>query len=237
MNSNSARLTIIQDQEYFDLHDAAFQNKLDSLTQTSESKFVVIYRASIGLKTAVSSSEGEAEEHTVEYRQTRCVPETIIDQAKYDGDFNANLCYSVAFNYRDDMLDFCANELKLPKEQLLCKSCGKQTGTHIVQVPMSAWHEDILGIHDAAAPLVCDNPECDAKEKRKLTDMMYQMSNFLNTVMQEQDIHRCLSCGKLDSDDVKLLRCSRCQNAYFCNRGCQKRAWKKHRKDCQFAEC
>ena len=37
----------------------------------------------------------------------------------------------------------------------------------------------------------------------------------------------CHACGKTDGD---LLRCSRCKNAWFCNRDCQRRAWKQGHK-------
>ena len=39
----------------------------------------------------------------------------------------------------------------------------------------------------------------------------------------------CGECGAKGASS----RCSRCQVVWYCNRACQKAAWKKHKKDCQ----
>jgi hypothetical protein len=40
----------------------------------------------------------------------------------------------------------------------------------------------------------------------------------------------CLNCGK---EDAELKRCARCNNAFFCDKDCQKMAWKDHKKCCR----
>lgn len=41
------------------------------------------------------------------------------------------------------------------------------------------------------------------------------------------------SCHHCFKDDVKLLRCSRCKEAFYCSRKCQKKNWKRaHRYIC-----
>ena len=46
----------------------------------------------------------------------------------------------------------------------------------------------------------------------------------------------CFKCGKMESDDHKLLKCSRCKNAFYCGRDCQKSHWtQSHKKLCRLA--
>ncbi|GLI71713.1 hypothetical protein VaNZ11_017011 [Volvox africanus] len=42
----------------------------------------------------------------------------------------------------------------------------------------------------------------------------------------------CLSCGAIEEAGKKLLRCSGCQSACFCNPACQKAVWKQHKEQC-----
>ena len=43
----------------------------------------------------------------------------------------------------------------------------------------------------------------------------------------------CMACGQKGSDTKKLLRCSRCKDAWFCNASCQKSMWPIHKQYCQ----
>jgi len=38
-----------------------------------------------------------------------------------------------------------------------------------------------------------------------------------------------LVCGKCGKRDIKLMRCSLCHKVAYCNRGCQKRDWRRHK--------
>ncbi|KAK6855030.1 hypothetical protein PG990_008678 [Apiospora arundinis] len=43
----------------------------------------------------------------------------------------------------------------------------------------------------------------------------------------------CFTCGKVEADSGKvLLRCSRCQGAYYCDTECQRAHWKAHKPAC-----
>ncbi|GIL58262.1 hypothetical protein Vafri_13350 [Volvox africanus] len=42
----------------------------------------------------------------------------------------------------------------------------------------------------------------------------------------------CLSCGAIEEPGKKLLRCSGCLSACFCNPACQKAVWKQHKEQC-----
>jgi hypothetical protein len=53
----------------------------------------------------------------------------------------------------------------------------------------------------------------------------------------QSDIIPCNACKKDLSQEQSKLRCSRCQNAYYCNGVCQKSDWKKtHKKSCKAAK-
>ena len=42
------------------------------------------------------------------------------------------------------------------------------------------------------------------------------------------------SCGALESDAAKFLRCARCKDAHYCSRKCQEDDWRKmhHKRTC-----
>ena len=44
----------------------------------------------------------------------------------------------------------------------------------------------------------------------------------------------CMACGvNTEGGGIKLQRCSRCQNVYFCSRKCQAEAWPTHKNECK----
>jgi hypothetical protein len=44
----------------------------------------------------------------------------------------------------------------------------------------------------------------------------------------------CAACGKEKRDDGKaLLMCARCKEEKYCSTGCQKKRWKKHKRECE----
>ena len=43
---------------------------------------------------------------------------------------------------------------------------------------------------------------------------------------------KCSNCGKRQSDNVAILRCSQCKSVWYCDKKCQKENWKSHRKMC-----
>jgi hypothetical protein len=45
----------------------------------------------------------------------------------------------------------------------------------------------------------------------------------------------CFTCTQPPAPGLSLLRCSRCKNAYYCSKSCQKTAWKLHKYDCERA--
>ncbi|KAF2680857.1 hypothetical protein K458DRAFT_421183 [Lentithecium fluviatile CBS 122367] len=45
----------------------------------------------------------------------------------------------------------------------------------------------------------------------------------------------CYTCAQPPAPSLSLLRCSRCKNAYYCSKNCQKAAWKQHKYDCERA--
>eukprot|EP00389_Voromonas_pontica_P016253 GDKH01025406.1.p1 GENE.GDKH01025406.1~~GDKH01025406.1.p1 ORF type:complete len:257 (-),score=51.52 GDKH01025406.1:101-871(-) len=47
-------------------------------------------------------------------------------------------------------------------------------------------------------------------------------------------VRKCGGCGKVAEDDsVKLLRCSRCKAAAYCNATCQREDWQFHKRVCK----
>lgn len=42
----------------------------------------------------------------------------------------------------------------------------------------------------------------------------------------------CDDCGKPDSPWIPLKKCAKCKRAFYCDRECQKKGWKAHKKVC-----
>eukprot|EP00986_Skeletonema_menzelii_P009825 scaffold4586_cov152-Skeletonema_menzelii.AAC.5 len=51
-------------------------------------------------------------------------------------------------------------------------------------------------------------------------------------VTRDKGTWPCGHCGKYESN---LLQCSRCKSVHYCNRECQKKAWKTHKLECKAA--
>lgn len=43
----------------------------------------------------------------------------------------------------------------------------------------------------------------------------------------------CLECGRAETPELKLMRCSACRSAQYCSRLCQKRHWAQHKAECK----
>jgi len=66
------------------------------------------------------------------------------------------------------------------------------------------------------------------------SDFIYKGPND-SSFMQGQGstINMCDNCGKEESTiGEKMKRCARCKKVMYCDRECQKTAWKKHKKTC-----
>lgn len=61
------------------------------------------------------------------------------------------------------------------------------------------------------------------------------MDEFQGYALVEKGTKACFYCGKFESDDHKLLKCTRCKCALYCGRDCQSPHWKSHKNLCQYA--
>jgi hypothetical protein len=195
-----------------------------------------------------ATEQPSKEQQEVRFESTRMLSTAAIDRAKVDQEFDIWLVHAIAYHYRDHggLKDHCLQQLKeqgLPvssTSDLMCYTCGTQPGTHTVHVPNSSWHVTPHTVVDPLAGfLLCNNPECDHKAKQGAMNVADQLQELWAKLQAANDIKQCLACKKMDLTDSenengpKLLRCSRCQNVWFCNKECQRLAWKKHKKDCQ----
>lgn len=42
----------------------------------------------------------------------------------------------------------------------------------------------------------------------------------------------CAFCGKIETENLKLKRCSKCKSVNYCSKECQLNDWKNHKTDC-----
>ncbi len=59
---------------------------------------------------------------------------------------------------------------------------------------------------------------------------------FERYVSLEKNVKACFYCGKLESDEHKLLKCTRCKHVFYCGRDCQIPHWSRsHKSLCKYA--
>lgn len=167
----------------------------------------------------------------IKFKRTKLVPSAAVERAKRDKDFNYKFAHAIALAYQREILT---------SGNYPCSQCGKPA-TGLVQSPMTDYTGDLM-IQDIAVATVCDNRDCVIKARGESLDIYAQLGSFLDSLKAEgigvdipsiEDPARiCLGCGTIEGES-KLRTCSRCKRAYFCNRECQSKAWKKHKKDCR----
>ena len=194
---------------------------------SSSDKEEVVYRSV--LKCFVNGKEEE-----VTFRTDLEVPRSVLERAKHkDSDTGYDLCMSTAAKYKGDIiLDHCAKELGCAKSDLKCAQCKAAPATTTTHVPFGMWHDDPVIILDLGGTTVCGNLACSSQASNSFMDLMSHMGEFKKQVDEKMGSKYCKSCNKLETEDFPLKRCSRCQNAYFCNQECQRRAWKMHKPQC-----
>ena len=153
-------------------------------------------------------------------------------------DFDQEFRCTIAFYYHDyEEWDFLTTNLAVEsKSQLLCVKCGQRPGTEFVHIPNSNWNDDepyvvgdIIGGY-----LTCQNERCKNEIRADIQRNVQSVLNFdeelrLNTTIGS----RCLCCNKIETANHRLLQCGRCKKAKFCNKECQRLAWKKHKLECR----
>jgi len=73
---------------------------------------------------------------------------------------------------------------------------------------------------------------CDTIAKQQTKDLLKSVSHEIEAkegqekpTLYSAKARFCLNCKKDDTDGARLLTCSRCKVAYFCDKECQKMAW------------
>jgi len=57
--------------------------------------------------------------------------------------------------------------------------------------------------------------------------------DMVQTIKQSELTQICSCCGTIGSIQNKLLTCSRCKQALYCNTKCQKQDWTRHKQECK----
>lgn len=211
--------------------DPEFVAQMTPYMMTSDNKCIpVTYMAFI--------SDGK---HDVTFERTKLAPRPAIERAmQFKGNFEYNLAHAIALPYKQEMLE---------SGTFVCKECGKPA-TEVLQCPTTNWTEDPPIIQDIAVTTLCGKEDCIRKAQGSVLDLFADMSKLLKTVKEtvkektgldvpsvdpEESARICFQCGNVDSEK-KLRKCSRCKRTYFCDKECQQKAWKRHKKDCRAPE-
>lgn len=68
---------------------------------------------------------------------------------------------------------------------------------------------------------------CGSSEKIISRTSMIRLLSSVNPFMK-----KCQNCNKTESENTKLLRCSRCRKVRYCNATCQRNDWPNHKDNC-----
>ena len=76
-----------------------------------------------------------------------------------------------------------------------------------------------------ALNFIFQNEDRMRKDRRKLR-------NLVPTPKPTNLDPRCAVCDA-SNDEVKLKSCAKCESVLYCSRECQKKDWKKHKRNCK----
>ena len=90
---------------------------------------------------------------------------------------------------------------------------------------------------------ICDNPACEgaAHQSTKMilksvSDTIQQEQGGEGTPLYDKKTRVCDYCKAEQSEQKKPMKsCSQCKVAYYCDRECQRKAWKGHKEICKGA--
>ena len=96
-----------------------------------------------------------------------------------------------------------------------------------VECPCIRVEEGLYGRHAVAAKAV---------RAGEVVSASIPVAHRLLSAQDDDDgKRRCARCFAQESDTgIKLSRCARCQNAFYCNRSCQKADFPQHKLECQY---
>ena len=125
-------------------------------------------------------------------------------------------CVPVSAEFSDDIVTMLLKCLQVVKKKL---KSGTPTG-------------DILDAVIAGK----DGPiNEEAKSSLVRLQSLARLSNDNYDTMRSAKLKICRHCDKIETRDgaIKLMKCQRCKETYYCSRECQVADWKRHKKMCK----
>ena len=113
-----------------------------------------------------------------------------------------------------------------PKEVIVDSFDGRESRARWVEEPTTGV---MLPIIQNNGPADFKDLTAKAKQTRGGLSRIERMAKK-NSKLPGTTLYKCRACKKKES---KMLRCSQCKNAYYCNTGCQRSHWPTHKKVCQ----
>jgi hypothetical protein len=167
-----------------------------------------------------------------EFNFSEAVPAGVLRKALIDKSFCLKLAGTICSK-------FCAEILV--SESWVCSAgeeCRKPA-TKFIMTPMSYLHKSPPCVVDVLPVPVCGDPMCSTVAAQQTKDLLKSVSDEIGvekgqtSALYSAKARVCLNCNKDDTCEARLLTCSRCKVAYFCDKECQKLAWAAgHKKAC-----
>ncbi len=147
---------------------------------------------------------------------------------KWDPEFNRNRIRDVATTIGGRFIEFVAsNEITVSLDEyytFMAVMCMTMHGTIFTRIPPHKFKCLPLVFSKCVTPV--DHDTVDADTKAILTGL--NMDQVFHVLDSKHDDIKCGYCGKSE----KLLRCTKCKLASYCNRECQKKDWPSHKMSC-----
>ena len=112
-----------------------------------------------------------------------------------------------------------------------CETCGAP-GKHIIQMPLPVLNMPVPTVGVSVMP-VCGKPGCATEIQDSTAATMQEMRDIFSPMYGQHSpalsMLRCDSCGEWG----KLKKCQGCGKVAYCDKECQRAAWKRHKTVCR----
>lgn len=109
---------------------------------------------------------------------------------------------------------------------VLCSVCKQRPATMLAHHPM-VFDQVVPPRIEDIPQLLCSNAECFYTSNKNFDD---EMRSAYPAAGEKK---MCFYCRKEEGETTKLLQCSRCKAAKYCNAACQRSDWSEHKRVCR----
>ena len=116
----------------------------------------------------------------------------------------------------------------------------RNPAVYLVSTPMSYLDRDPPHVVGCMTTPICHDPKCSVVAQHEHKKIMKDISKKYEgdgktspgSSLYDIKVRQCGHCHRSAKGESDLLRCGRCQIAYYCNKECQTAHWTLHKRFC-----